>query len=91
MKKKLIIPKFHNEDEEFEFWSNLDLSEYFEPSDFKRFVLSDVLKRAKPKTRRTTIRLPEQWIEEAKEKATGLQMPYQTFLKQIIHHGLHSA
>ena len=36
MKKQLKIPKFKNEDEEAEFWANLDLSEYLEPSDFER-------------------------------------------------------
>ena len=34
MRKELNIPKFKNEDEEREFWWNLDLSEYFEPDDF---------------------------------------------------------
>lgn len=34
MKKQLNIPKFKNRDEEFEYWSNLDLNEYFESSDF---------------------------------------------------------
>jgi hypothetical protein len=36
MKKKLIVPKFKSEKEEARFWASLDLSEYFEPSDFKR-------------------------------------------------------
>ena len=35
MKKQLKVPKFKNEDQEREFWSKIDLSEYFEPSDFK--------------------------------------------------------
>ena len=34
MKKELKVPKFNSEDEEFKYWVNLDLSEYFEPSDF---------------------------------------------------------
>lgn len=34
MKKKLKIPKFKNRDQEFEFWSKLYLSNYFERSDF---------------------------------------------------------
>ncbi len=34
MKKQLELPKLKNEDDEFEFWSNLDLSDYFEPGDF---------------------------------------------------------
>jgi len=33
MKKPLKIPKFKNEDEERKFWSKIDFSEYFEPSD----------------------------------------------------------
>jgi hypothetical protein len=39
MKKKLIVPKFKSEKEEARFWASLDLSEYFEPSDFKRGVV----------------------------------------------------
>lgn len=35
MKKKLVVPKFKSEAEEARFWAKLDLSEYFEPSDFK--------------------------------------------------------
>lgn len=34
MKKKLVLPKFKNEDEEREFWDKIDLSDYLEPSDF---------------------------------------------------------
>ena len=30
MKKKLVLPKFKNEDEERKFWYNIDLSEYYE-------------------------------------------------------------
>lgn len=35
MKKSLILPKFKNEEEERKFWDKIDLSEYFEPKDFK--------------------------------------------------------
>jgi hypothetical protein len=35
MKKPLNLPKFNNEDEERDFWDKIDISEYFEPSDFK--------------------------------------------------------
>jgi len=57
MKKKLVVPKFQNEAEEAAFWAQLDLSEYFEPSDFKRGVVFPSLKRTK---RLISIRLPEQ-------------------------------
>jgi len=39
MKKQLVVPGFQNEAEEAAFWAKLDLSEYFEPSDFKRGVV----------------------------------------------------
>ena len=48
MKKQLVVPEFQNEAEEAEFWAKLDLSEYFEPSDFKRVVFPN-LKRTKKK------------------------------------------
>jgi len=33
-KKKLNILKFKNEDKERDFWANINLAEYFNPSDF---------------------------------------------------------
>jgi len=49
MKKKLVVPKFKNEAEEARFWARLDLSEYFEPSDFKRgLVLTSLLPKRPP-------------------------------------------
>src|SRR3954464_13309918 len=59
MRKKLIVPRFKNETDEARFWANLDLSEYFEPSDFKRGVVFPSLKRTK---RLISIRLPEQLL-----------------------------
>jgi len=68
MKKPLVLPDFKNEDEERGFWSDIDLSDYLEPSDFKRVVFPN-LKRTK---KMVAIRLPEQLIDEAKEKAQKL-------------------
>lgn len=68
MKKKLVVPKFKNEAEESQFWSNLDLSEYFEPSDFKRVAFPN-LKRTK---KLISIRLPEDLIVKVKEKTNKL-------------------
>lgn len=47
MKKIFKIPKFRNEDDEREFWWKMDLSEYFEPSDFERVTFPNL----KPTTR----------------------------------------
>lgn len=84
MKKVLKIPKFKNEDEERDFWSNIDLSEYFEPSDFVRVSFPNL----KPTTRAISIRLPEYMLERLKEKANEINIPYQSLIKTYIQKGL---
>ncbi len=84
MKKQLKIPKFKNEDEEREFWWNLDLSEYFEPSDFKRISFPNL----KPTTRSISIRIPEYILNRVKEKANEINIPYQSLIKQYIKKGV---
>lgn len=84
MKKRLKIPKFKNEDEEREFWWKLDLSEYFEPSDFERVSFPDL----KPTTRSISIRIPEYLLDRVKEKANELTIPYQSLIKQYIKKGV---
>lgn len=85
MKKKLVVPKFKNEAEEAEFWANLDLSEYFEPDDFKRGVVFPSLKRTK---RLISIRLPEQLLLKVKDKASKLHVPYQNLIQEYIQQGI---
>ena len=80
MKKKLKIPKFKNEDEEREFWSKIDLSEYFEPKDF----VSVSFPNLRPTTRAISIRLPEYLIDRIKEKANELSIPYQSLIKTYL-------
>lgn len=84
MKKALKIPKFKNEDEEREFWWNLDLSEYFEPSDFERVSFPNL----KPTTRSISIRIPEYLLNRVKEKANQINIPYQSLIKQYIQKGV---
>ena len=84
MKKPLNIPKFKNEDEERDFWTSLDVTEYFEPSDFHRVSFPNL----KPTTRAISIRLPEFLINQVKEKANELSVPYQALIKQYIKNGL---
>ena len=87
MKKPLKIPKFKNEDEEREFWWNLDLSEYFEPSDFERMSFPNL----KPTTRSISIRIPEYLLNRIKEKANEINIPYQSLIKEYIKKGLFSS
>lgn len=87
MKKKLKLPKFKNEDEEREFWWNLDLSEYFEPEDFERVSFPNL----KPTSRSISIRIPEYIINRVKEKANEINIPYQSLIKQYIKKGVLSS
>ena len=84
MKKQLKIPKFKNEDAERDFWDKIDLSEYLEPSDFKRVSFPNL----KPIKRLISLRIEESLVEKAKKKATKLHIPYQTLMRQILHEGL---
>lgn len=87
MKKKLKLPKFKNEAEEAEFWAKLDLSEYFEPSDFKKGITFPNLKRSK---KLISIRLPEELITEVKKKAEELDIPYQSLIRQYVRQGINN-
>lgn len=85
MKKQLVVPKFKTESEEAEFWANLDLTEYFEPSDFKRGMVFPNLKKTK---KLISLRLPEQLLLKVKYKAMKLQIPYQQLIQQFIQRGV---
>lgn len=87
MKKPLKIPKFKNEDEEREFWWNLDLSEYLEPADFERVSFPNL----KPTTKPISIRIPEYLLNRVKEKANEINVPYQSLIKGYIKKGVMSS
>jgi len=87
MKKKLKVPKFKNEDEERKFWYKLDLSEYFEPSDFEEVSFPNL----KPTSRPISIRIPEYLLNRVKEKANEINIPYQSLLKEYIRRGVLSS
>ncbi|TSC88057.1 MAG: hypothetical protein G01um10147_288 [Microgenomates group bacterium Gr01-1014_7] len=84
MKKKLVLPKFKNEDEERKFWWNLDLSKYYEPEDLEPVSFPNL----KPTTRSISIRIPEYLLNRVKEKANAINIPYQSLIKEYIHKGV---
>ncbi|MDO8609823.1 MAG: BrnA antitoxin family protein [bacterium] len=86
MKKQLNIPKFQNEADERKFWSDLDLSKYFESSDFERVGFPNL----KPTTRSISIRIPEYLLNRVKEKANEINIPYQSLIKEYIKKGAFS-
>jgi len=80
MKKPLSLPKFKNEDAEREFWSEINLADYFEPSDFQPVSFPNL----KPTSRSISIRLPEFLLNRIKEKANEINVPYQSLIKSSL-------
>ena len=87
MKKKLVIPKFKKEDEEFEFWSKVDLGDYLEPADFVHVRFPNL----KPTTTPISIRIPNYLLSDLKVRANRLNIPYQALIKQAIAEKLASS
>lgn len=86
MKKQLKLPKFKNENQEREFWYNLDLSEYYEPDDLEPVSFPNL----KPTSRSISIRLPVYLLNRLKEQANEINIPYQSLIKGYIKKGLFS-
>lgn len=87
MKKPLKLPKFKNENEERDFWGKLDLSEYFEPSDFVPVSFPNL----KPTSHAISIRIPDYLLNRVKEKANETNIPYQSLIKEYIKKGVISS
>ena len=84
MKKKLILPKFKNEDAEREFWANIELTDYYDAGDLVPVSFPNL----KPTTKPISIRLSTSLIARLKEKANAINIPYQALIKQYIAEGL---
>lgn len=78
MKQK--IPKFKSEEEEREFWSKTDSTEYVNWSDSKRLVLQNL----KPSMKTISLRLPGAMLAELKLLANKRDVPYQSLLKMFL-------
>lgn len=80
MKKKLILPRFKNEDAERDFWAKINLADYLEASDMVPVSFPNL----KPTTRPISIRLPNSLLWRIKEKANAMAVPYQSLMKQWL-------
>ena len=78
MNKK--IPKFKNEDDERDFWSQNDSSQYLDWKNAER-VLFPYLK---PSTRSISLRLPESLLDALRQLANERDVPYQSLIKMIL-------
>ena len=84
MKKRLKLPKFKNRNQEFEFWSALDLSKYFERTDFVPVSFPNL----RPSTKSISLRVPEYLLSRVKERANAIDIPYQALIKKYIAEGV---
>lgn len=80
MNKLKKIPKFKSEDEEAEFWSTHDSTEYVDYAGAKAVIFANL----KPSTKTISIRLPESLIQHLKLLANKRDIPYQSLLKMFL-------
>lgn len=82
MKNKQIkpIPKFKSEDEEREFWTTHDATDYF---DMSKPVEMD-LSKLKPSTESISLRLPSFLLMRIKQLANKKDVPYQSLMKVYL-------
>ncbi len=81
MKKELKkIPKFKNEDEEREFWSKHDATDYIDLDDAEQMDFPDL----KPSAKSISIRLPESLLNDLKMLANKKDVPYQSLMKMYL-------
>lgn len=74
------IPKFKNEDEEREFWSKNDSSEYLNWENAERALFPNL----KPSTKAISIRLPESLLDALRQLANERDVPYQSLIKMYL-------
>ncbi len=67
MKKKLVLPKFKNEDAERKFWDTHSSVDYFDWSKAANVIFPNL----KPSSTPISIRLPNYMISELKVKANS--------------------
>ena len=80
MKKPLEVPAFANEEEEREFWAQINLADYYELEDAEEVIFPNL----KPTSRAISIRFPEYVLDRVKEKANAMGMPYQALIKEAV-------
>lgn len=80
MKRLKDIPKFENEDQEREFWSGHDTTDYLDWSKGD----SAVFPKLKPTSRTISLRLPAYLLEELRAIARKRDVPYQSLIKIFL-------
>lgn len=74
------IPDFESEEEEREFWSESDSTDYVDWSKAERVTLANL----RPSSKKISIRLPQAMLEELKLLANKMDVPYQSLIKLFL-------
>ena len=74
------IPKFKNEDEERDFWSEHDFSEYLNWKNAERALFPNL----RPSTKAISLRLPEMLLDALRQMANERDVPYQSLIKIFL-------
>ncbi len=69
-----------SEDEEREFWSKHDSTDFIDWNSAEKVTLSNL----KPSTKKISLRLPEIMLEELKVLANKRDVPYQSLMKIFL-------
>lgn len=80
VKKANTLPRHKSEDQEREFWSKSDSTDYIDWSDARPLVLPNL----KPSLKTISLRLPEHMLAELKVLANKRDVPYQSLLKLFL-------
>ena len=80
MPQRKPIPEFRNEQEEREFWSTHDSSDYVDWTQARSTAYSQL----KPSTETISLRLPASLLADLKILANRLDVPYQSLLKMYL-------
>src|SRR5258708_12772181 len=98
MKQKRVIPAFKSETEEAEWWYknrsrvDKDFVEAAKSGKLKRLDQATLKARlAASESRVISIRLPENDIDLARRQAAQKGLPYQTYIKSVLHQALRQA
>lgn len=80
MKRLKTIPKFKTEDEEREFWSTHDSTDYIDWSKAEQVIFPNL----RPSTESISLRLPQYLLARIKELANSKDVPYQSLMKMFL-------
>jgi predicted DNA binding CopG/RHH family protein len=80
VKKAKNLPRLRSEDQERDFWSKANSTDYIDWSEARPLVLPNL----KPSLKTISLRLPEHMLAELKVLANKRDVPYQSLLKLFL-------